>query len=818
MNAEMPSVAAIVLCGGKGTRMRAPQRNKVIFPVGGRPAICRALDVYRQCGVTLPIVVVGSLAGQVVDAVGPEHPNAVFVYQDRPGGTGHATRCGATVLRRLGFAGQVLVVAGDKVVRPRIVRRLLDAAVQQDADLALVTGPASRWPTSGRIVPGPGGSALGIVEVKDLVHALRTGKCFCFGGRKWTAHEIESCAQSANLSVYVFRMEALAYALDRLSHDNVQGEEYLTDAVALLVNDPSQRRRIVSVQTESDDEVLAFNTPEELAEVEAHVQRQEQQAAVTSVSRAYAAHPDVWEQGLERAVQQAGADPVRTGRLFRAALDLFVTHWGASRPVVLVRAPGRVNLMGRHVDHRGGHVNPIALDREIVCVCAARPDRQVHLRNVDAKGFAPTGFDLDDLLAPAESGEWQSFLNHEAVQRRVQQTAGHWANYVQAAILRFSLCFPERRLCGMDLAFAGDIPMAAGLSSSSALVVATALAVCALNDLSLDSTQVVNLCGEGEWYVGTRGGSSDHAAILLARPGQVAHFSFFPFSVERYLPFPAGCELLVADSGIEAAKAGGSRQTFNSRIFAYEAGLALLRLAAPAQTTHVQRLRDLLPCRLNCGAGELYDLVRLLPERMTPAALAEHLGEGNARALASRYGISWPQQPDQEPLRLRSVVLYGVAECERSRLAAGLLERGDPVALGAMMRVSHDGDRVARMDDQGKMGPFAAPCDDETLRRLAADARLGRPSAALSLVPGAYACSLPEIDRMIDTVLAVEGVYGAQLAGAGLGGCIMALCMPEATEKITRALEEKYYTPHHIPPRIVVCRAAPGACVLNVPG
>ena len=69
MSNRVPPKYSIVLAGGKGTRMRSADRPKVCFPIDGRPAINRALDVYKQSGIREHIVVVGAMAGQVIETV-----------------------------------------------------------------------------------------------------------------------------------------------------------------------------------------------------------------------------------------------------------------------------------------------------------------------------------------------------------------------------------------------------------------------------------------------------------------------------------------------------------------------------------------------------------------------------------------------------------------------------------------------------------------------------------------------------------------------------------------------------------------------------
>ena len=133
--------------------------------------------------------------------------------------------------------------------------------------------------------------------------------------------------------------------------------------------------------------------------------------------------------------------------------------------------------MGRHIDHQGGTVNVMAVNREIILVAAPRTDDVVSLANTEGAQFSEETFRISDLVASLNWDDWQRVIDGPRLQRLLEAARGDWANYVKAAILRLQELFRDRRLRGLDMMVSGDIPMGAGLSSSSALVVATAEAV-----------------------------------------------------------------------------------------------------------------------------------------------------------------------------------------------------------------------------------------------------------------------------------------------------------------------------------------------------
>jgi len=893
---DLDGPVSVILCGGRGTRMRSKDKHKVCFPVAGRAAINRAIDTYKQCGVRRHIVVVGVLGEQVAEEVLREHGEGVdFAYQLHPVGTGNAAKQAACLLERQYYQGDVLVVAGDKVTDPRAVRKLYREFKERDADLAVTVAPKERWPDSGRIVFRRDGSLQATVEARDIARARVLGRILrekeaspelqnayflrlirdaesrpekarlMFGellGRlesedetplpalralirpeearfvvpeadgsqtALSADQLEDQASKVNVSVYFFKARAFYDALRQIRADNAQKEEYLTDAVAILGNtrnaDGTYRYKLITVDVDDPDWVLAFNNPEELLEIEDYLRRQEAGARGIEV-REPVPHPrrtveewlkifDAWDPRLvTRFTEIYGDDPALHHERYQAYRDTlleFSRVYGLEGRVLIVRSPGRVNLMGRHVDHRGGHNNLVAINKEVLMIVEERRDNNVALHNRDFQHFKFRTFNIGEEVASLDWDDWISTINSEKVMRMVREAAGDWANYIKAAALRLQEKFRNRRVRGMNVMVSGNIPMGAGLSSSSAMVVAAAEAIVEVNRLSVTPQQFVNLCGEGEWFVGTRGGSGDHAAIKLSRRKAIAHVKFYPFEVENIVPFPEGYRVVVCASGIQAKKAENARDVFNQCIAAYEAGSLFFRQLLPEKAGRIQYLRDVNPQTLECTEADILGLVKRQPDRIGRDDLRRRL-EGQDTAQLEKLFLSHNEPPDG--YRVRGVCLFGITECLRSRDCVALLERGDVEGFGDLMIVSHDGDRVSRLDDDGVRRPVPVGVPDERLDALIE--LCAHDPHTLMMTPGSYACSTPELDAMVDIALEVEGVAGAQLAGAGLGGCIMVLARDEATERLREAMTERYYEPARREPQVEICVPVEGSGIFEI--
>jgi galactokinase len=240
----------------------------------------------------------------------------------------------------------------------------------------------------------------------------------------------------------------------------------------------------------------------------------------------------------------------------RARTDRFAERFGAS-PTHLVRAPGRVNLIGEHTDYNGLPVFPMAIPPAVVLAVRPRLDPRVRLSNADAR-YAPREFEIGTEIAPFPAGDW--------------------GNYAKAAAQALARRVPLFR--GFDALIEGDIPEAAGLSSSSALVVACSLALLAANGAELDPRELMALAASAERYVGTQSGGMDQAICLGGREGRAVLIEFEPLRL-RPTPVPSDWRFVVANTFVEARKSGAAQAAYNARV--RECAEALRAIGFPAR-------------------------------------------------------------------------------------------------------------------------------------------------------------------------------------------------------------------------------------------
>ena len=426
----------------------------------------------------------------------------------------------------------------------------------------------------------------------------------------------------------------------------------------------------------------------------------------------------------------------------------FRERFGGALPRWHITAPGRINLIGEHTDYNGFPVMPMALSQAIYIAAAPARAPVVTLKNVEPERYPDREFNVELEVPPSPPGDW--------------------ANYAKAAVQSLARLCQEgggdpQALRGMRCLVSGTLVPASGLSSSSALVTASALCFAACNswpDLFRDEGARHDLAermAQAEHYVGTQGGGMDQAVCLLAREGAVLRIDFFPLRTKSYA-LPPDYVVVAAHSTVWVPKAHQQRLAYNRRVLECAIGKKLLvrRLGRP----EAQRLGDL------CSADERPRLLHLIGEltrilqghqslSLAEAAALLEIGpqEFASTHLRMKDGSILPVPPDGlKPLpRCRHVL----REAARVSQAAACLVRGDMAALGRLMNESH------------------RSCADD------------------------YEISGPELDELVG-IMRDAGAVGARLTGAGFGGFAIALVEKRRAESLRQRLAAEFYKPRQL--------------------
>jgi len=457
-------------------------------------------------------------------------------------------------------------------------------------------------------------SSADTLSVDELRKTVPSEIGFKFGDKLLLPDEARKISVG-NTSVYMTRKFLIEKALSQLNSKNAQQEEYLSDLVQQINNiEPGGNVRVLTV--EDKNKILGFNDPAELLEVERILRNQDDSIKKSEVNSELFRTLKEWQELIFNDSELRskflnslyGTDEDIRKRQLKVLQELVnkaVTEFSMDQKLLLVRSPGRLNVMGRHIDHQGGNCNLMTISFETVYLAAPRDDDQINLIHCNQSSFGNRSFRISELLEDLPWKDWNTLIASDKLKKMIHEYGVDWSNYIQAAVLRLQKHFPNTPLRGMDMVIGGNVPMAAGLSSSSSLLVGAAEAVVAINNLSISPDQFVNLCGEGEWFVGTCGGSADHAAVKLGQRGGVVKVKFFDFGIVEKVAFPDGYSMVVCDSGIKARKSSNAKDKFNHKISCYKIGFQLIKKFFPQYAPALHHLRDVSTEHLKVSLSQI---------------------------------------------------------------------------------------------------------------------------------------------------------------------------------------------------------------------
>ncbi len=319
--------------------------------------------------------------------------------------------------------------------------------------------------------------------------------------------------------------------------------------------------------------------------------------------------------------------------LRETVIATFEQHYGA-KPAFIVRAPGRVNLIGDHTDYNDGFVLPMAIDRAVWMAIRPRADGQVRVLSLD----------FDDTFAFALDA--------------MQKAEASPAEYVKGTA--WALQGAGYRLTGWEGVMQGDVPIGAGLSSSAALELATAAAFAAVSGLEWQPAQMAKLAqkAENQW-VGMNCGIMDQ---MISAAGEAGHALLIDCrSLDTYpAPIPDGTAVVVLDTG---TRRGLVDSAYNERRAQCEAA---------ARWFGVPALRDVTMGDFEARSSALDALTRkrarhVIGENDRTEHARQVMREGDAVAMGALMNASHSSLRDD--FEVSSDALNAIVECAQGHSA-----------------------------------------------------------------------------------------------------------------------------------------------------
>ena len=446
----------------------------------------------------------------------------------------------------------------------------------------------------------------------------------------------------------------------------------------------------------------------------------------------------------------------------------FLELYGRS-PQFVARSPGRVNLIGEHIDYSLYEVLPMAIAADVLIAASSiqrksKEEVKVHLANLNSHKFKS-----DEFSAP----------KHGNVE--IDASTLQWTNYFKAgysgAVNFLRKQDSDFSSCGMEVLVDGTVPPGGGLSSSAAFVCASALATLRASGVDkVPKKDLVQLAIESERAVGVNSGGMDQAASVFSVRGDAVSISFWPELHVEALPFPkTGLPIIfmVAQSFVAADKYTAAPEQYNLRVV--ECTLAAEVMAAK------------LGLELKPDSGPLGSSLRGFQSAYYESDKVSHR-------------ISAEEQL-KTMLSLVDKLLENHEGYTRQDIASSLSMSVEALEQRFMTTFPIRAKRFC-------LAPRARHVWTEALRVLAFKHLLLKPAADADadLLPrmgkilndshtssrDVYVHSCPEIDEMCD-IARGAGSYGGRVTGAGWGGCSVHLVPKDKVESVKAAWEEKYY-------------------------
>lgn len=449
---------------------------------------------------------------------------------------------------------------------------------------------------------------------------------------------------------------------------------------------------------------------------------------------------------------------------FKGLISKFSKTFG-NRPEFVARSPGRVNIIGEHIDYSLYNVLPAAVTVDVLIAVKTISHSQQGA-SIKCANVNPDKYPTREITIPQDGII------------EVDKSEHDWSNYFRAG-LKGAMEFLQKKYGrdfkpqSMEVLLDGNVPAGGGLSSSAAFVCASALAVMKANGHDISKQDLLDLAIVSERSVGVFSGGMDQAASIFSECGFLLYCRFYPTFKEEHVPMPKAdpdVTFLVAQSLVTSDKAVTAPKHYNLRVV--ECTLATVVLAKLHDISLNPDDSSLGFCLRNFQQEYMKKQGRLeLPIEDQLNELINVAQEGLSKESYSRDDIS-------------SILGIDVPTLEKTYMSKFPIEASKFLLRQRATHVLHEARRVIFFKNTLTNSPALDTTTLEYLGNLMNETQ--------DSCKNIYECSCPEIDD-ICAIARRTGTYGSRLTGAGWGGCTVHLLPTEKVEAVTEALKKEYY-------------------------
>ena len=444
------------------------------------------------------------------------------------------------------------------------------------------------------------------------------------------------------------------------------------------------------------------------------------------------------------------------------------------KPTFVARSPGRVNIIGEHIDYSLYDCLPAGIAADVAIAVSTSPVgssvASLSIANVHEQKFKPQAFSLDD--------------DHSV---DIDSSTHEWTNYFKAgAVGAFALLKKTRpgfKPVNMNVLVDGTVPAGGGLSSSAAFVCASALSVLYGNGIhAITKRSLVELAIVSERAVGVNSGGMDQTGSVCSKSGNALHVSFFPQLHAEAISFPTiepPITFMIAQSYVTSNKHVTGPVCYNLRVV--EVTLAAEYIAAKLGLTLPQ------------DASSLGHSLRGLQEAFFSSSHApKDIADGNERArLSCMLDLVQKHLSDEAGYsrqQIADVLQTSIPELEKRYMTKFPIRAERFLLSQRALHVFSEALRVHKFISLIKAAPPKSQADSEALLKDLGNLMNETQDSCRDV----FECSCPELDE-ICRIARGHGAYGSRLTGAGWGGCSVHLVPKPKVEEIRKAWEREYY-------------------------